>query len=102
MNDGFPEAVILDQYMTVFDLPPDYEPDYLYNQIQSALNDCSLYGAGGVAGDVNGDAVVNVLDVVFTVNMILAGEFQAVADINIDSSVDVLDIVLIVIIILRG
>ena len=45
-------------------------------------------------GDVNGDEVINVLDVVQLVNMILSGEIMSPAsDVNGDESLNVLDVV---------
>jgi len=45
-------------------------------------------------GDVNGDDVINVLDVVQLVNMILSGEIMSPAsDVNGDESLNVLDVV---------
>lgn len=100
MNDGFPEAVILDQNMNVFDLPPDYEPNYLNSQIQAALNDCDECNDEFIVGDVNGDGVLNILDVVIIVNLILSGEFNESADLNSDGLINVIDIVQLVNIVL--
>ena len=56
---------------------------------------------GGISGDVNGDEIVNVLDIILTVNIILgAAEFNQSADVNEDTIVNVLDIVALVNIIL--
>ena len=56
-------------------------------------------------GDVNMDGVINVLDIVFTVNFVLGLEDlsayqQQLADMNADGTVNILDIILIVNIIL--
>jgi len=54
-------------------------------------DECSV-----VSGDVNGDSVLNVLDVVSLAQYILgfgAVEFECAADFNADSSLNVLDIV---------
>ena len=88
--------------MTVFDLPSDYEPNYLNNQIQAAIDNCDVCGVGGLTGDVNGDGVLNVLDVVIVVNMILTGVYQDSADLNGDGVCNVLDIVALVNLILAG
>ncbi len=57
---------------------------------------------GGIAGDVNDDRLINILDVIQTVNIILGAnptptdyELWA-ADMNQDGNIDILDIVLIV------
>ena len=54
-----------------------------------------------IEGDVNGDSVVNVQDIILGVNLILTNEYDSSADINNDGSIDILDIVQIVNIILR-
>ena len=55
----------------------------------------------GLLGDVNGDGVLNVLDVVTLVNIILNGDDYILAgDMNQDGALDVLDIVTLVNIIL--
>ena len=52
-----------------------------------------------INGDVNGDGVVNILDVVAAINIVLSGEYQVSVDLNEDGSVDILDVILIVLII---
>jgi hypothetical protein len=49
-----------------------------------------------LAGDVNGDSLLNVQDIVIIVNMILSGEANSSADYNGDGDVNILDIVAIV------
>ena len=45
-------------------------------------------------GDVNSDDIINILDVILTVNIILGNsDFNSSADINNDEVIDVLDIV---------
>jgi polyhydroxybutyrate depolymerase len=51
-------------------------------------------------GDINGDGIINILDVILLVGVILDGEYIQSGDLNSDGSVDVLDIVSIVNIIL--
>ena len=51
-------------------------------------------------GDVNGDALVNVQDIVLIVNLVLSTGYDNSADINSDGIVNVLDIVQVVNIIL--
>jgi len=53
-------------------------------------------------GDVNGDEVINILDIVQLANMILSGDYAADADLNSDGQVNILDIVQIVNIILAS
>ena len=52
-------------------------------------------------GDVNGDYIINVQDIVLTVNLVLSGEYNSTADLNSDSVINVLDIVQIINIILN-
>lgn len=51
-------------------------------------------------GDVNFDSIINILDVIHTINIILESSQNHYADMNEDCTVDILDIVLIVNIIL--
>ena len=52
-------------------------------------------------GDVNGDALVNVQDVVLVVNLVLSASYDSAADLNSDGIINVLDIVQVVNIILN-
>ena len=47
-------------------------------------------------GDVNGDAVINIQDIILTVNLVLSNNYNSAADLNEDTIVNVLDIVAIV------
>ena len=53
-------------------------------------------------GDINNDSEINILDVVIIVNMILDGDYDAIADINEDDTVNILDIVALVNWIMNG
>ncbi len=53
-----------------------------------------------VIGDINGDDLVNVHDVVLVVNLVLGANYDSSADLNSDGIVNVLDIVQVVNIIL--
>ena len=50
----------------------------------------------GMLGDLNGDGLFSVLDIVQIVNIVLGSEYNPLADLNGDSAVDVLDVILIV------
>ena len=64
-----------------------YGYDYFDNQI--------------LLGDVNGDDIINVLDIILTVNIVLgSADFSQNADMNQDGIVNILDIVSLVNIIL--
>ena len=57
----------------------------------------------GLTGDINGDQIVNILDVVVLVNIVLSGqEYDENADINADGILNVLDIVVLVNIVLNS
>ena len=45
-------------------------------------------------GDVNGDGILNILDIISAINIILNDTYNIIADLNDDNSVDVLDIIL--------
>ena len=50
----------------------------------------------GLLGDLNGDEIINVLDVVLAVDAILSAEYDPMGDINGDGHLNVVDIVLLV------
>ena len=49
-----------------------------------------------ILGDIGGDGLLNVLDVVAMVNLVLSGGYDEVADMNEDGLLNVLDVVLLV------
>ena len=53
-----------------------------------------------ILGDLSGDEIVNILDVVTMVNLVLSGGYNVVADMNSDGTLNVLDVVILVGIIL--
>ena len=76
--------------------------EYLFEYPSSASEylinlDCS----NSNIGDINGDAVINIQDIILMVNLVLGNEYSALADINTDGVVDVLDVVQIINIILN-
>jgi len=52
-------------------------------------------------GDLNGDGLINIQDIILSVNIILYGEYNTLADLNSDGTIDVLDIILLINIILN-
>ena len=54
-----------------------------------------------ILGDLNGDEVVNIQDIILIMNMILSQNAEDGADLNADNNVDILDVVLLVNIILQ-
>ena len=51
-------------------------------------------------GDINGDNLINVIDVVSSVNTILQGSYNVTVDMNSDNSLNVVDVVIMINIIL--
>jgi hypothetical protein len=51
-------------------------------------------------GDINGDSLVNIQDIILTVNLVLSNEYNSLADLNSDNIVDILDLVALVNIVL--
>ena len=52
-------------------------------------------------GDINGDDLINIQDVILTVNLVISNQYDSVADLNSDGTIDVLDIVQLVNIIIN-
>ena len=76
------------------DLVLDFTTDFMYDVV------CQ---DDGLLGDVNGDGLLNILDIVFAINIILdIEEYDEYADLNDDGVVDILDIVLLVNLILNS
>ena len=73
-----------------------YEIDNSYCNGDSGICEDSL-----TIGDINGDSVLNVQDIIQIVSLIFNEEYNYIADIDNNSSVDVLDIIQIVDIILN-
>ena len=72
------------------------------NSINHPVAGWHLFETGDfIIGDINGDSLVNIQDVILTVNLILSMEYNGFADLNSDGNIDVLDIVQIVNIILN-
>jgi len=53
-------------------------------------------------GDINGDSIINVIDIVMAVDLILNGNYDVVADVNEDGQLNVIDIVILVDWVLNG
>ena len=57
----------------------------------------------GILGDMNGDGIINILDVILLVNIILgSGGDSTMGDINTDGSINILDVILLVNVILES
>ena len=91
-SDGVTELYRAAMNSTYF---PLYEDDFREIII-------SNYPTDSIAGDLNADGIVNILDIVQLANMILSFEYSNEADLNSDDTVNILDIVQIVNIILSN
>ena len=96
----------LDHYLVILDYNGNYI-DHIdvfslgnseKSQIRSILEE---YYQQSIIGDVNGDSVINIQDIVLTVNLVMSGEYNSAADLNSDGVTNVLYIVQIVNIILN-
>ena len=72
-----------------------------YNDIQSNEISFSISVQSDMMGDVNGDSLINVQDIVIAVNLALNNQYDSSADLNLDNSVDILDVVQIINLILE-
>jgi hypothetical protein len=68
--------------------------------IEGDADECGIcWGDGSscqLSGDLNGDGMINVIDIVMTVDHILSNNYDAVGDVNEDGQLNVLDIVMLV------
>ena len=55
-----------------------------------------------ILGDINGDEILNVLDIVLMIDIILNDEYSLVADVNEDGFVNILDVIIMVNILVGG
>ena len=75
-------------------------PEHMLPQIAPDGNYCP---SSTVLGDINDDGVVNILDVILSINIVLGlSDYNLLSDINEDGIVNILDIVLIVNIVLAN
>ena len=99
-NDGspYPRDFIVDQEGIL---------QYANNEIDTewmiyVLDELTGGSSEGIVGDVNSDSLINILDIIQTVNIILGSNLNPTdyeiwaADLNQDGNIDILDIVLIV------
>ena len=95
----------LDHYLVILDYNGNYidhidlfslgnaEKNYIRSVLEEHYQQSNL-------GDINGDTLVNIQDVILIINLILNGEFDLTADMNLDSTIDILDVIQLVNIIL--
>ena len=51
-------------------------------------------GNQGILGDINGDGIPNILDLVSLINLVLSNEYINTGDLNEDGTLNILDVVL--------
>ena len=97
---GQPHAVVILDYdgNYIGHIDMTYLGNAQKNYIRSVLEE--YYNQSNL-GDINGDTLVNIQDIIIVINLILNGEFDLAADINLDSTVDILDVIQLVNIILN-
>ena len=84
--------------------------DFSYNQLCPPYPDCIPDDAVeymdtsecSYNGDINGDGMIDILDIIILVNMILDDEYNSIADLNEDGELNILDVVTIVNLVLFG
>jgi len=96
------------RYFWTFDNLPDgqYQALFDFSDGDATANETLNFSVGpagcSTSGDINGDGVLDVIDIVITVNNILSCEtiqppcYDLCADMNNDDVLDVLDVVLMV------
>ena len=70
-------------------------------QIEDAIFNFAQENEFSITGDINLDNLINIQDIVLTVNLVLNNQYSDLADLNADNAVDILDIVQLVTIILN-
>ena len=79
-----------------------YWYDNCYGGTYEIVNSyCAEASVEYIMGDINGDYIVNVLDIIEIINLVLDGEYNYIVDMNNDLDINVLDIVELVDIILN-
>ena len=70
-------------------------------QIEDAILNFAQENEFSIDGDINSDSLINIQDIILTVNLVLDNEYSNSVDLNSDNAVDILDIVQLVNIILN-
>jgi hypothetical protein len=80
-----------------------YTTNHIDNYWIARANKYSLdYFQNIILGDINGDEILNVLDIVLMISMILSNEYSVVADVNEDGIVNILDVIIMANILVGG
>ena len=91
-------AIILDHNLVFIGAPVASSSVEIATIIQSLLDEMPTE----TDGDLNGDGIANILDIITIVNIILDSNYTDTADINYDNIVNILDIIELVNIILNN
>ena len=70
--------------------------------LDETLIDRAYFYNGIMLGDMNGDGVINIVDVVLLVNNVLNGSYSLTGDMNQDDNLNIIDIVWLVNTLLTG
>ena len=101
------EGYTIEQFENIrYSLETDYSgclivdsDNYSENILIGTMEVCMF--SGYYLGDTNQDNAIDILDVITSVNYIIANEYNNLVDINQDEHIDILDVVLLLNIILR-
>ena len=95
-NDGspYPRDFVIDQDGIIAYANNEIDTEWMMYVISALLNN-----QNGILGDLNEDGIINILDVIATVNVVLSTDYQSNFDLNEDDYVNILDVIIIVIII---
>ena len=89
-NDGspYPRDFIIDQEGILQYANNEIDTEWLIYVLDELTG-----GNQGILGDINGDGIPNILDLISLVNLILSGEYMDTGDLNEDGTLNILDIV---------
>lgn len=88
----YPTIILIDHNMTLY-----YRGSYLNTyagnfHIEGMLSECGEL-CGVFIGDLNEDNILDILDIIITVNLIMNNEYLDYADMNEDLIINILDII---------
>ena len=92
-NGYYAETVVLDPNMVFRYIGSNQNA--LLNMVEQILSE------SWIIGDIDFNQIINVQDIILTINLVLSSEYNILADLNSDEIVDVLDIIQLVNIILN-
>ena len=98
-NDGspYPRDFIIDQEGILQYANNEIDTEWMLYVLDELTG-----GNQGVLGDINGDGISNILDLVLLVNLVISNEYINTGDLNEDGMLNILDVVLLANFILGG